>query len=99
MKRGCGLVTFHFSTFAPEKYGDKVLDWNGGYFQWETNGRRKWTSARSRSQAPARQCFLAASRTALSGASSAANSARRSFSLKSGLRRASRRIVLGAQLM
>jgi len=45
MKRGCGLVTFHFSTFAPQKHADKVLDWNGGYFQWETEGKRKWFSA------------------------------------------------------
>ena len=45
MKKGCGLVTFHFSTFAPEKYADKVLDWNGGYFKWETDGRRQWYSA------------------------------------------------------
>ena len=45
MKRGCGLVTFHFSTFAPDKYGDKILDWNGGYFDWEENGARQWYSA------------------------------------------------------
>jgi type 1 glutamine amidotransferase len=44
MKRGCGLITFHFSTFAPQKYADKVLDWSGGYFQWETNGRKQWYS-------------------------------------------------------
>ena len=44
LKRGCGLITFHFSTFAPEKYADKVLDWSGGYFQWETNGRKQWYS-------------------------------------------------------
>jgi type 1 glutamine amidotransferase len=44
MKRGCGLITFHFSTFAPEKYAGKVLDWSGGYFQWETNGRKQWYS-------------------------------------------------------
>jgi type 1 glutamine amidotransferase/cytochrome c2 len=45
IKRGCGFVTFHFSTFAPEAYRDKVLDWNGGYFQWETDGKRQWYSA------------------------------------------------------
>ena len=45
MKRGCGLVTFHFSTFAPDKYADRILDWNGGYFDWEENGARKWYSA------------------------------------------------------
>src|SRR5262249_39181655 len=45
MKKGCGLLTFHFSTFAPEKYREQVLDWNGGYFQWETDGKRQWYSA------------------------------------------------------
>lgn len=44
-KRGCGIVTFHFSTFAPQRHADKVLDWTGGYFQWETDGKRKWYSA------------------------------------------------------
>ena len=44
MKRGCGLITFHFSAFAPEKYPDKVLDWSGGYFRWETDGRKQWYS-------------------------------------------------------
>ncbi len=45
MRRGCGLVTFHFSTFAPEKHRSEVLAWNGGYFQWEQEGVRKWHSA------------------------------------------------------
>jgi type 1 glutamine amidotransferase len=45
MKRGCGLVTFHFSTFAPDKYAPQVLDWTGGYFDWETDGKRQWYSA------------------------------------------------------
>lgn len=45
MKRGCGLVTFHFSTFASEVNRSQILEWNGGYFQWETEGRRKWYSA------------------------------------------------------
>lgn len=45
MKRGCGLMTFHFSTFAPEKYREEVLRWNGGYFQWEQGGKRAWYSA------------------------------------------------------
>ena len=45
IKRGCGFLTFHFSTFAPEKYARQMLDWSGGYFQWETNGKRQWFSA------------------------------------------------------
>jgi type 1 glutamine amidotransferase len=45
LKRGCGFMTFHFSTFTPEKYADQVLDWSGGYFRWEEDGKRKWSSA------------------------------------------------------
>ena len=45
MKRGCGFMTFHFSTFAPDRYAAQMLDWNGGYFDWETDGKRKWYSA------------------------------------------------------
>ena len=45
MKRGCGFVTFHFSTFAPEQYREQILNWSGGYFQWETDGKRQWYSA------------------------------------------------------
>ncbi|MCM8527003.1 MAG: ThuA domain-containing protein [Lentisphaeraceae bacterium] len=44
-KRGCGLVTFHFSTFAPDANADLILEWNGGYFDWQTDGKRKWYSA------------------------------------------------------
>lgn len=52
MKRGCGLVTFHFSTFAPNKYAESVLKWNGGFFQWETDGQRKWFSNIKEMEAP-----------------------------------------------
>ena len=45
MKRGCGLITFHFATFTPERYSRDILDWCGGYFQWEQNGKRDWYSA------------------------------------------------------
>lgn len=45
MKKGLGFVTFHFSTFTPEKYGEKVLEWSGGYFAWEADGKRQWSSA------------------------------------------------------
>ena len=43
--RGCGFLTFHFSTFAPDKFADDILNWSGGYFDWETDGRRQWYSA------------------------------------------------------
>lgn len=45
IRRGCGIVTFHFSTFAPDRYAEQVLDWVGGYFDWETDGKRDWYSA------------------------------------------------------
>ena len=44
MQRRCGLVTFHFSTFAPDDLEKKALNWYGGYFDRETDGRRKWYS-------------------------------------------------------
>jgi len=43
--RGCGFLTFHFSTFAPDQYAPQVLDWSGAYFDWEENGQKKWYSA------------------------------------------------------
>ncbi len=43
--RGCGFLTFHFSTFAPDQYAKQILDWSGGYFDWETDGKKKWYSA------------------------------------------------------
>ncbi len=42
--RGCGFLTFHFSTFAPNVYARQVLDWSGAYFQWETDGKKQWYS-------------------------------------------------------
>jgi type 1 glutamine amidotransferase len=46
MKRGCGFITFHFSTFAPDDYGEQILDWGGGYFDWQDEGgKRNWYSA------------------------------------------------------
>lgn len=43
--RGCGFCTFHFSTFAPDKYAAQIVDWSGGYFDWEENGQKQWYSA------------------------------------------------------
>ena len=45
MARGCGFVTFHFSTFAPDRYAAEMLRWSGAYFDWENEGRREWYSA------------------------------------------------------
>jgi type 1 glutamine amidotransferase len=46
MKRGCGLMFFHWSTFHPAKHHDAVTEWVGGYFDYETGpAPRKWYSA------------------------------------------------------
>ena len=46
MERGCGLSLIHFSTFASDENGKKVLEWGGGYFDWEDEqGERNWYSA------------------------------------------------------
>ncbi len=46
MKRGCGFITFHFSTFTPDRYGPQILEWGGGYFDWQNDqGERDWYSA------------------------------------------------------
>jgi type 1 glutamine amidotransferase len=51
MKRGCGLLTFHFSTFTPDRYAGEIWRWSGGYFDWEEDGQRKWYSAITTRQA------------------------------------------------
>ena len=44
--RGGGFMTLHFSTFAPDSLGDQVLEWVGGYFDWQDeSGSRNWYSA------------------------------------------------------
>src|SRR5258708_29319981 len=47
MKRGCGLVTIHWSTFVPNApAGDKILDWVGGHFDYQSGPPpRRWASA------------------------------------------------------
>ena len=45
MKRGCGLVQFHWSTFHPVKAHDRITEWIGGYFDFETGpGANHWYS-------------------------------------------------------
>jgi type 1 glutamine amidotransferase len=40
MKRGCGFITFHFSTFISYEYAEQVLEWGGGFYEWdEARGR------------------------------------------------------------
>src|SRR5258706_11382547 len=36
MKRGCGFMTFHFSTFSSAKYAPQILEWTGGFFDWQS---------------------------------------------------------------
>ena len=47
MKRGCGLVMIHWSVFHPRRNHDKITEWLGGYFDYEsgTNGpTKRWFS-------------------------------------------------------
>lgn len=44
--RGCSFGVIHFSTFAPDRLSEQVLDWGGGYFDWQDEtGARNWYSA------------------------------------------------------
>ena len=46
MKRGCGLVFFHWSTFHPKRVHDQITEWVGGYFDYESGPPpRNWYSA------------------------------------------------------
>ncbi len=46
MRRGCGFVQFHWTTFNPNRHHDQITDWVGGYFDYETgNAPNKWFSA------------------------------------------------------
>lgn len=46
MKRGCGLLQFHWSVFAPKRVHDQITEWCGGYFDYETGpGANHWYSA------------------------------------------------------
>lgn len=45
MDRGCGMMTMHFSTFVTDTEGKSVLDWVGGYFDWQDDaGKANWFS-------------------------------------------------------
>ena len=46
MRRGCGLIQFHWSTFAPSRFHDQITEWIGGYFDYEKgNTPNHWYSA------------------------------------------------------
>jgi len=43
--RGCGLMTFHYTTFAPDVYGEEIMEWTGGYFDWQPGEKKgEWYS-------------------------------------------------------
>jgi type 1 glutamine amidotransferase len=46
IKRGCGFMTMHFSTFVTRKEGETVLEWAGGFYDWEGDdpAAPKWYS-------------------------------------------------------
>ncbi|HTU27157.1 MAG TPA: ThuA domain-containing protein, partial [Pirellulales bacterium] len=44
MQRGCGLVALHYSTFAPNRIGARMLEWLGGYFDYQGGPDGKWFS-------------------------------------------------------
>ncbi len=45
MRRGCGLVLLHWSTFNPTRFRDKITEWVGGSFDYETGPPpRRWRS-------------------------------------------------------
>lgn len=45
MKRGCGLVLIHYSTFAPLSESAQFMNWAGGHFDYESGPPpRKWAS-------------------------------------------------------
>ncbi len=45
MRRGCGLVLLHWSTFNPTRVHDRITEWAGGYFDYETGpAPRRWRS-------------------------------------------------------
>lgn len=46
MKRGCGVVFFHWSTFHPRRVHHQITEWAGGYFDYESGtNANKWYSA------------------------------------------------------
>ena len=45
LDRGCGMMTMHFSTFVTDEEGKSVLQWTGGYFDWQDDaGKANWYS-------------------------------------------------------
>ena len=36
MKRGCGYVALHYTTFTPKEFETRFLDWVGGYYDYQS---------------------------------------------------------------
>ncbi|MVN91807.1 ThuA domain-containing protein [Mucilaginibacter aquatilis] len=45
VNRGCGIALLHFSTFADYEHGQKLLEWTGGYYDWQdsTGAKRHYS--------------------------------------------------------
>ncbi len=41
MRRGCGIVTIHYTTFITYAYVDQILEWQGGYYEWKGPPERR----------------------------------------------------------
>ncbi|HEX4146379.1 MAG TPA: ThuA domain-containing protein [Pirellulales bacterium] len=44
MQRGCGLLALHYSTFAPNRISNRILEWIGGYFDYQGGPNNQWFS-------------------------------------------------------
>jgi len=33
MRRGCGIVTVHYTTFITQEFADDIMEWQGGYYE------------------------------------------------------------------
>ncbi|WP_256011085.1 ThuA domain-containing protein [Desertivirga xinjiangensis] len=49
INRGCGISLLHFSTFSPYAYSQKMLEWAGGYFDWQdsSGNHRKYSEIKA----------------------------------------------------
>jgi type 1 glutamine amidotransferase/cytochrome c551/c552 len=46
VRRGCGLLHFHWTTFHPRRHHERITEWVGGYFDYESgDAPNRWYSA------------------------------------------------------
>ena len=59
MDRGCGSSLIHFSRFASDEIGRKVMQWGGDYFDWQDEqGERNWYSSSNAASSLCSQLIL-----------------------------------------